>query len=185
MIPGLILTVGLVAQSFAGLVSSTPRNPDVPRFVNIGDEIIQSATAQPVASPTLLAPDAAPACDATSASDAVSPTDGSPSPSDASADDTEMTDVPAVEPVIIEPVVVIAGPSMHRFRSRPRPQARARASAVNAVNDAFRSATRNNSLPTVLLPPMPTVMLPPRPTVMLPPLPTVVLPPSVTQSRSR
>lgn len=48
MLPGLLLTVGLVSQSFAGLVSATPRNPDAPRFVNIGDDIVESSTARPV-----------------------------------------------------------------------------------------------------------------------------------------
>ena len=49
MLPGLVLTVGLVAQSLAGLVSMAPRNADAPRFVNIGNDIIESKTAKPVA----------------------------------------------------------------------------------------------------------------------------------------
>src|SRR5579859_431240 len=49
MLPGLVLTVGLVAQSIGALVSPAARNPEAPRFVNIGDDIIQSATATPIA----------------------------------------------------------------------------------------------------------------------------------------
>src|SRR5579862_9167283 len=55
MLPGLILTVGLISQSIAGLVS-TPRNPDAPRFVNIGDEIVESSTARPVPPASVCAP---------------------------------------------------------------------------------------------------------------------------------
>src|SRR5579872_7305087 len=56
MLPGLVLTVGLVAQSIGALVSPAARNPEAPRFVNIGDDIIQSATAAPIAPAAACAP---------------------------------------------------------------------------------------------------------------------------------
>src|SRR5262245_10807377 len=66
MLPGLVLTVSLIAQSGAqsgaqtgapslGSLISAP-NPDAPRFVNIGDDIIQSRTAKPVPPDDVCAP---------------------------------------------------------------------------------------------------------------------------------
>jgi hypothetical protein len=65
MLPGLVLTVGLIAQSIgtpgvAALISPVARNPHAPRFVNIGDSIIESKTAKPVAPAAACVPAPAP-----------------------------------------------------------------------------------------------------------------------------
>jgi len=164
MLPGLVLTVGLVAQSIAGLLAPAARNPDAPRFVNIGDDIIQSATAKPVAP----ARSYTPVADEPSA--AVREDVRVEAPPDDQADVAPMRQEQPLD-VGVEAVTVfpVAG---FQFPGRLRPRPHAHAAAHHAVRPQAHMAPQQ-------------VMLPPHPTVLLPPFPTVLLPPGFTPQRER
>ena len=157
MLPGLVLTVGLVAQSIAALVTPAPRNPDAPRFVNIGDAIIQSATAKPVApagsyAPVTAEPSLAMREDVAAEAPPDDVSDAVPMRQEQPLDD-------GVEAVTVFPVTAL------RFPGRPH----ARPHAHAAVDHAVRPQTTQTAPQQVMLPPQPTVLLPPFPTVLLPP----------------
>jgi hypothetical protein len=161
MLPGLVLTFGLVAQSIGALVTPAARNPDAPRFVNIGDDIIQSATAEPIAPAGVFVPAVPQPPIAVREVVVVQ----APPPED-TADATPVTEEQhfdyGVEPITVFYPRFHRHPVMHHDRA-PRHLA--------------RPQTVHTPLQPVMLPPFPTVLLPPQPTVLLPPQPTVLLPP--------
>ena len=165
MLPGLVLTVGLVAQSIGGLVTPAARNPNAPRFVNIGDDIIQSATARPIAPAASYAP-VAPEPPLVVREDvrAEAPPDDA---ADVAPLRAEQPLNDGVEVVTVFPVTGL------RFPGRPHARPHAHAATHHAVR------------PQVGHMPPQQVMLPPHPTVLLPPLPTVLLPPGFSPQRSR
>ncbi len=162
MLPGLILTVGLISQSVASLVSTAPRDPGTPRFVNIGDDIVQSSTARAVAPIASFATASQPA-----------PT---PEPQRVIVDVYVQDDEPemaASEPAAEEipadqftggvafvPVVVRRTP--HRTAAHAHPF---------TVPLSHAHAVSRPSPPTMMRPSFTTVMLPAFPTVLLPPSP--------------
>src|SRR5215471_3728389 len=164
MLPGLVLTFGLLAQSIGSLVTPAARNPAAPRFVNIGDDIIQSATATPIAPAGVCLP-------------ALSGVEG-PHPSDVQGPEppvvvreVDVAQAPATEdtadvvPVSeeqhfgygVEPITVF----YPRFHRRPVPH------HDLAHHDPPHHVPRPQTTPLtpVMLPPFPTVLLPPQPTV--------------------
>jgi hypothetical protein len=173
MLPGLILTVGLISQSIAGLVSTAPRNPDAPRFVNIGDAIVESSTARPVPPASVCAPvDSAPAPAVEPAHvivyDHVRDDESDAVPADAAPDTTQGIPLDQVYGgIAFVPV---------SLRHAHRPIARPLGSAHAQMHQTAHAT------PPPLLPPFQTVMLPPFQTVMLPQLQPVA-PPASSRAR--
>jgi hypothetical protein len=165
MLPGLVLTIGLVSQSIGALVSPAARNPDAPRFVNIGDDIIQSATAKPIAPPGVYPP--------------VAPVEPIvvheyvvvQQPVDDASDVAPVSEEQRIDDGV-EAFTVFPGAGRHfprRVHPHPRP------------HQASHQAPR----PQMVHMPAQQVMLPPFPSVLLPPFPSVLLPPAVTPQRPR
>lgn len=143
MLPGLVLTVGLLAQSLASLVPATPPNTHARRFVNIGDTIVESATAKPVAPEGVCAP-VAPVPPPTIVERRVIVQAPPAGMSDATPDEAQRIDSDLAGLPFL-PVGV--APFSPRFHSHP--------------HGAPRAPTSVRSPSTVLLPPFPTVLLPP------------------------
>ncbi len=168
MLPGLVLTVGLLSQSLAGLVSTAPRNPTTPRFVNVGDDIVQSDTARPVPPHAACLPPPAPAA---------------PEPQRVIVDVHVQNDAPDMAASEPEEVPL--------DQSAPYDQYAQYAGGVTyvpvVVHHASRRAARANPY-APYYPPIRTVRTvgraSPHP-VMLPALPTVVLPPAPAASHPR
>ncbi|HEX4568130.1 MAG TPA: hypothetical protein VH138_15955 [Vicinamibacterales bacterium] len=159
MLPGLILTVGLISQSIAGLVSA-PRNPDAPRFVNIGEDIVESSTARPVPPASVCAPDvsaSAPAVEPVRVIVEVHVKDDESDgvPADVAEADQGIPYDQMYGGIAFVPVSVRRG---HRPIARP----------LGSVHSQMHVAA--HSAPPPLLPPFQTVMLPQFRTVMLPQL---------------
>lgn len=137
MLPGLVLTVGVFAQSIATLIPATAPNPHARRFVNIGDTIIESSTAMPVAP--------AAGCEPIEPTARVEPQAGD-GPA-VSVDESEVTETPRVETRAEGLPFVALAVSSFSPHQRPRPP-------------AVHPQRTNGSISTVLLPPFPTVVLP-------------------------
>jgi hypothetical protein len=158
MLPGLVLTVGLVAQSIGAMVTPANRNPDAPRFVNIGDDIIQSSTAKPIAPAGTCAPVAAEPPATVVVHEYVivqaPPEDAEDPP--ATTEEPQVAN--GVEPFTVYPFTVTPFSRRPPVRLHPHPVAR----------HVPQPLQIQRTLQPVLLPSMPTVLLPPTPTVLLP-----------------
>lgn len=181
MLPGLVLTVGLLSQSLATLVSAAPRNPSTPRFVNIGDDIVQSDTARPVPPPAACLPPPAPAPPEPAAPEAQrvivdvqAPNEASDMPA-AAPDDVPLDEsVPYSQyPGGVLYVPVVVHHASHRaaqanpyapyyppIRTVGAPPA-VRGSSPQTVGRSSPQAAGRSASHTVMLPSMPTVVLPP------------------------
>jgi hypothetical protein len=161
MLPGLVLTAALLAQSagtpsLAALAHRAPHDSRTPRFVNIGDRIIQSSTAEPVAPAAVCVPAAAPVSTQSVEREvvvlpvAVSETAEPPV-------ETVQQPVDELSGLLFFPAAASVFPSRTHphVHSRPAPEG---------------SGARTHA---VTLPPFPTVLLPPFPTVLLPAQPAV------------
>jgi hypothetical protein len=152
MLPGLILTVGLISQSIAGLVSTAPRNPDAPRFVNIGDDIVQSSTARPVPPASVCAPSASEPAPAAEPTRVIVDVRVREDESDAAPVDAEAEAAAQGIPFdqVYGGVAFVPVSVRHRYRPIARPLG-----SFHAQTHAAAHAT-----PPPILPPFQTVMLP-------------------------
>jgi hypothetical protein len=170
MLPGLILTVGLISQSVASLVSTAPRDPATPRFVNIGDDIVQSSTARavsPIAATTTASPPAAALEPQRVIADVRVKNDQDDEPEMAASEPAE-EDVPADQltgGVTFVPVVVRRTPRRAVAHAHPFT---VRLSQAHTDNHPSRPTMMRPSFTTVMLPPFPTVLLPPAPAAQRP-----------------